>query len=243
MQSFLSKHCLTRRESPRAGRRGLVAVAFALFVMCISGLAMASPSGHAADPTEHFNWTDMGYADKNASGGELQKGEESMSPPMLLMLLNFGIVLFIIGWKVRPPVMRYVRKRHDMVKEALEEAARLREEAQQKLDEYTEKVSEAEAEVDRMIKEIRADAEAEKKRIIADAKAQAEALKRDAEARIAAEINRARIALEREVVAVAIAATEKLIREKATTSDQTKLIETFISDVQSQASTSTQEQV
>jgi F-type H+-transporting ATPase subunit b len=231
-------------QRARSGRAGLDALltGAALFVALLSGMgaAVAEPAGN---PTEHFNWTDINYKGKDAAGGELQKGDEPMSPPMILMLVNFGIVLIIIGWKVRPPVMRYVRKRHETIKEALEEAARLRAEAKRKLDEYTEKVSEAEAEVDRMIKEIRADAEAEKKRIIADADAQARALKRDAEARIAAEIERARASLEREVIAVAIAAAEKMIRAQATTADQTRLIDTFISDVQSEASGSKQERV
>jgi ATP synthase F0 subunit b len=204
------------------------------------GAAVAAPAG---DPTEHFNWTDIGYKGKDVAGGELDKGDEPMSPPMILMLVNFGIVLILIGWKVRPPVMRYVRKRHESIKHALDEAARLREEAKRKLDEYTEKVSEAEAEVDKMIKEIRADAEAEKKRIIADAEAQAKALTRDAEARIAAEIERARATLEREVIAVAIAAAEKMIRAQASTADQTRLIDTFISEVQSEAGGSNQERV
>lgn len=223
------------KDRLHSGRARALIMGAALLVTMLLGLgaAAAVPAG---DPTEHFNWTELDYKNKDFAGGELHEGEPAMSPPMILMLINFGIVLFIIGWKVRPPVMRYVRNRHDSIKEALDEAARLRAEAKQKLDEYTEKVSEAEAEVDKMLREIRADAEAEKQRIIADAEAQAEALKRDAEARIAAEIDRARVALEREVVSVAIAAAEKMIREQATTADQTRLIDTFIGDVQTSAS-------
>lgn len=228
-------------DGPRPGRRWrkrALLVSTALFLTMFMGpmavsAAAAAPQG---DPTEHFNWVDLGYQSKDATGAPLQEGEQPMSPPMILMLVNFGIVLIIIGWKVRPPVLRYVRQRHDSIKQALDEAASLREAAKKKLDEYTEKVSEAEAEVEALIKQIRADAEAEKKRIIADAEAQATALKRDAEARISAEIERARATLEREVITVAIAAAEKMIRAQATTADQTRLIDTFISDVQGSAS-------
>lgn len=188
--------------------------------------------GHAADPSAHFNWLDFGYSSKDVNGGTLEKGEEPMSPPFVGMLLNFGIVLLILGWKVWPGLQRYTAKRHDSIKEALEEAGKLREEARAKLDQYTAQTERAEKEIDQMVAEIRAGAEAEKQRILADAQAQAEAMKRDAQQRIAAEIDRARAELEREVVAAAITVAERLIREKATKNDQTQLVDGFIQDIQ-----------
>jgi F-type H+-transporting ATPase subunit b len=193
--------------------------------------------GHAADPSAHFNWTDFGYSSKDVNGGTLEKGEEPMSPPFLGMLINFGVVLLILGWKVWPGLKRYTAKRHDSIKSALEEAGKLREEARAKLDQYTAQAERAEKEIDQMVAEIRAGAEAEKQRILADAQAQADAMKRDAQQRITAEINRARAELEREVVAAAIAVAERLIRDKATKSDQTELVDGFIQDIQTQADT------
>lgn len=212
----------------------------AAFIAGLFGPAAASPAG---DPTEHFNWTDLGYKDKDAAGGPLEAGDAPMSPPMILMFVNFGIVLFIIGWKVRPKVSGYMKTRHETIKTALDEAARLRDQAKSKLDEYTEMVKKAEAELEQMVKDMRADAEAEKKRIIAEAEAQAKALERDAQARIAAEIERARALLEREVVTAAVAAAESIIRKQATADDQTRLIDTFIGDVQAEARSSIQERV
>ncbi|MEM9490729.1 MAG: hypothetical protein AAGC55_16395, partial [Myxococcota bacterium] len=62
----------------------------------------------------------------------------------------------------------------------------------------------------------------------------AAAMKRDAEERIAADLARARVEIEREVVAAAVAAAEKLIREGANQGDQTRLIDKFISDMKDQ---------
>lgn len=210
-------------------------------VVAMAGMAAAAPA--EGDPTQHFNFTDLGYGDKNVAGGPLEAGDQPMSPPMILMLMNFGIVLFLIGWKVRPKVTGYLKGRHESIKGALEEAARLREAAQGKLDEYTRMVSAAEAELDQMVKDMRADAEAEKKRIIAEAEAQAEALQRDAKARIDAEIERARAMLEREVTAAAVAAAESILRKQATAEDHTRLIDSFIGDVQADARASRQERV
>ena len=199
--------------------------------------AHGADHGHAADPSAHFNWVDFGYSSKDVNGGTLEKGEEPMSPPFLGMLINFAVVLFILGWKVWPGLQRYTARRHDTIKAALEEAGKLREEARAKLDQYTAQTERAEREIDQMVADIRAGAEAEKERILADAKAQAEAMKRDAQQRINAEIDRARAELEREVVAAAIAVAERLIRENATKNDQTQLVDGFIQDIQTQADT------
>lgn len=204
-----------------------IAVAFVAATAVFAGTAQASPG----DPTKYYNWTDLDYSDKNIIGEPLKEGEPAMSPPMILMLMNFAIVLFIIGWKVKPPVLGYVKQRHQSIKDALEEASRLRKEAQAKLDEYNDKLAAAEKEVEQIISDIRASAKAEKERIMKDAEFQAEAMKKDAETRIAAEIARAREELEREVIAVAIAAAEKLLRERTTQKDHTSLIESFIHDV------------
>jgi len=191
-------------------------------------------AGHG-DPSAHFNWTDFGYRSKDINGGTLEEGEEPMSPPFIMMLFNFGVVVTILMWKVRPAIRRYTAKRHDTIKAALEEASQLREQARAKLEEYTSQLARAEKEIEQMVTDIRQGAEAEKQRILADAQAQAQALTRDAEQRIAAEIERARAGLEREVVAAAIAVAERLIREQATKGDHTQLADTFIQDLQTQA--------
>lgn len=193
-------------------------------------------AGHD-DPSAHFNWVDFGYGSKDINGGPLEDGDEPMSPPFIMMLFNFGVVVTILMWKVRPAIRRYTAKRHDTIKSALEEASLLREQARAKLEEYTSQLARAEKEIEQMVTDIRQGAEAEKQRILADAEAQARALTRDAEQRIAAEIERARAGLEREVVAAAIAVAERLIREQATRSDHTQLADSFIQDIQAQADT------
>jgi F-type H+-transporting ATPase subunit b len=240
-------------------RRSLLAVALGLGVAITSGTALAQQDSHGhgndkpidahmaghhddhaseghGDPSAHFNWIDFGYRSKDIYGGPIEVGDEPpMSPPFVMMIFNFAVVVIILMWKVRPAIRRYVARRHDTIKSALEEASLLREQARAKLEEYTSQLARAEKEIEQMVTDIRLGAEAEKQRILADAEAQAQALKRDAEQRIAAEIERARADLEREVVAAAIAVAERLIREQATRSDHTQLADDFIQDIQAQA--------
>jgi F-type H+-transporting ATPase subunit b len=199
------------------------------------------------DPSEHFNFFNFSWSGKDVLGGPLGDGvnrnpetgetirgeeEEAMSPPFVFMLLNFALLLGLLSWKGKPIVQKLAADRHDQIKTALEEAAKLRKQAADKLAEYDDKLKQADAEIKKMVEGMRIDAEADKKRILAAAEAQAVQMKRDAEVRIAAEIEFARAQLTREVTIAATSATEKLLREKMTSNDQQKLIGTFIAGVE-----------
>lgn len=194
---------------------------------------------HGPDPV---NWIDLGYGDKDVAGGELEKGDVPMSPPLVLALINFGLFLWLLFGKVPIGSKRigfgmaaYLRRRfqtkHDTIKAALEEGARLREEARQKLEEYNQRIQDVDTEVSTLIAQIRSDAEAERERILAEAQRQAEQTVRDAQDRIDSEIAGARRALEREVVAAATLVAERLLRERSTAADQTALVEDFLSHI------------
>lgn len=212
--------------------------------------AEIEPQPH--DPTAHFNYFNFSYRGKDELGGPFGDGkmvdphtgkvvmdehgnqaeEEPMSPPFVLMLVNFGLLLLILGKYGGAAARKLAEERHDQIKSALDEAAKLRDQAAGKLAEYETRIKDVDSEVKKLVDGIRADAEADKQRILAAAATQAEQMKKDAELRIAAEIELARAQLTREVAAAAAGATEKLLKEKLTADDQNKLVGTFITNVQ-----------
>jgi len=209
----------------------------------VAATAEGQEVGHNAepeDPSSGFNWSNLSYSGKDQEGGPLGDGkvgdhklapgqeEEPMPAPFLYLVGNFLLIMIILAWKAGPKIGEAARSRSDVIKSALDEAARLRDEAKAKLDEYDAKLKQAEAEIAKMVEGMRADAEADKKRIIANAEAQAAALKKDAEERIAAEIRLARVQLAREVAYAATQAAEALLQSKATAADQARLVDTFI---------------
>jgi F-type H+-transporting ATPase subunit b len=215
----------------------------------VSGDHGAEPGGHEEDPTTWFRFfgNPFGHYGKDVAGGKFGDGvqldpktgveektpeEEPMSPPFIFMVLNFVLLLWILAKYGKPPIQKLAADRHDQIKSALEEAAKLRQQAADKLDEYQGKLKQADSEITKMVEGMRADAEADKKRILENAERQAVQMKRDAETRIAAEIELARTVLTREVTAAAIAATEQLLREKMTSADHQQVIGTFIAGVQ-----------
>jgi F-type H+-transporting ATPase subunit b len=212
----------------------------------------AAHDGHGGghghhDPSKHYNFFSLSYRNKDQAGGKMGDGlvgdvpasehnaEEPMSAPFVLMLLNFGVLLVLLAKFGGPAARKMAETRSDEIKNALDEAAKLRKQAAAKLDEYNAKLSQSEAEMEAMLKGMRADAEADKARILAAADAQAAAVKRDAELRIAAEIQRARAELSREVALAAASAAEKLVREKINATDQASLVDGFIRDVEAAA--------
>jgi F0F1-type ATP synthase membrane subunit b/b' len=179
-----------------------------------------------------INWFNLGYRDLDVEGAKLQTGKERMPPPFGLALMNFAVFAGILVWKAGPPLRRFVEQRHISIKDALAEGRRLRKEAEEKLAEYDSRIAGVQSEVDELLAEVRESAAREKERILADAERQAAAMKKTAESQIAAEIERARAELEREVMAAAVAAAETLIRDKATPADHKKLVDGFLDDLQ-----------
>lgn len=222
--------------------------------------ANANPHGEhdakaaAHDPSKHFNFFDFGWRGKDEMGGKLGDGqmvdphtgqvvvdshtglpakEEPMSAPFIFMVLNFLILFALLAWKGGPIARKAAEERHDQIKNALEEAGKLREQAQSKLTELEGKLKSADAEIKAMVDGIRKDAEADKARILENAEKLAAQMKRDADSRIAAEIEAARATLTREVTDAAASATEKILRDKLMPGDQSKLVTSFISDLSS----------
>jgi F-type H+-transporting ATPase subunit b len=185
---------------------------------------------HRVEPPPPINWYHWHYG-KDVYGGKLEPGEEPMPPPLLFALINFAVFVSLLVKFAAPKLVTYLRVRHDTVKGQLDEAARLRADARDKLDEYNRRIEGMDQEVARLMHEIRADAEAERDAMLAQARTQSEALTREAQLRIESEIARARLELEREVVAAAVAAAEKVLRERTTPEDQERLFDGFITSL------------
>tara|TARA_R110002096_G_scaffold42143_3_gene113553 strand:+ start:32951 stop:33697 length:747 start_codon:yes stop_codon:yes gene_type:complete len=192
-----------------------------------------SHDSHAVHGAPPINWTDLGYADKDINGNKLTKESEPMAPPLLFALFNFAVFAGLLYWKAGPALSKYLANRHETIKTALEEAAKLQEEAREKLAEYSARIKDADEEVNALITQIRKDAEVERELIVADAERQAERLRKDAEDRIETEFLAAKRQLETEVIAKATEAAERLLSAKASPTDHNTLFTNFISDLKS----------
>jgi F-type H+-transporting ATPase subunit b len=206
--------------------------AIVLAILLATSVAYADAEEHetgaAAEEHEHgggvpyVNYTNFDYRGKTTPEGE------PVSPPFVLLLANFAVLVILLAKFGRPAARQLAEERHDQIKKALDEAKQLRDEAAKKLADYEGRIKSLDGDIQKLVDGIKADAEADKARIVAAAEAQSVQMKRDAELRIAAEIETARAQLQQEVSLAAAAATEKLLRDKTTPDDQSRLVKSFI---------------
>ena len=199
------------------------------------------------DPSQHFNFWNFHYRGKDEYGGPYGDGyeitkqgqkvqEEPMSPPFILLIVNFVVVLLILYKYLWPVASRVARERHDQIEAMLAESAAIRDRAAARLAASDEKLARLDAEVRALIEDILAVAAEDRSRILARAEASAAQIRRDAERRIAAELERARRALMDEIARAAIAATERLLRAAVTDSDEEHLVASFVEGISDGAS-------
>jgi F-type H+-transporting ATPase subunit b len=187
---------------------------------------------HGVAPINWFSWHKGKWIHKNqVVTQQVSEHDEPVAPALVFALANFAIFGFVLLRYAGPVVRKYTRERHESIRDALEEGARLREEARTKLAEYTERIAGVEAEVTRLIADIRATAESERQQILAQAQVQAAALRAETELRIAADIEQAKRELHREVMLRAIEIAEKVIREHAGAADHKAQFESFLGDL------------
>jgi len=155
-------------------------------------------------------------------------------PPLFFALLNFVVLLFLLRRLALPKIRAIGERRHEETRRQLEEARRLYREAQERLVDYERRLLAIDEEIAALVASIRAEAEAEAARTLKAAEENAARLRRESEFTISQEFKQLRIDLERETVARAIAAAEKLLRERLTDADQRRLAEQFMRSLPTQ---------
>lgn len=179
-------------------------------------------AGHAVETPHHeeegpapINWTQFG----------------TETPPYIAMLVNFGILVagyYLLG---RKPIAAGLQSRRDRIAREIEEAQKMRHEAEERAKLYQGKLEKLEDEV-RIARDalVRA-GEAERDRIVGEAEAKGERMRKDAQFLVEQELKQIRIDLQRETVETAIAAAEELLKKRVTMADQERLAEDYLSDL------------
>jgi F-type H+-transporting ATPase subunit b len=150
---------------------------------------------------------------------------------MLWTLVAFGITVVLLARLVFPRISEALAKRQQVIEESIDSAQRTREEAETLLGEYRERLHEARAQSDEIVQRARQTAEAHEREVkeqsrLAAAEASARAA-RDIEAATA----RALGELRSEVANLTVLATEKVTRKVLDDSDQRRLVEEALGEL------------
>jgi F-type H+-transporting ATPase subunit b len=152
-------------------------------------------------------------------------------PPFAAAVVNFAILCFILYRFGRKPLAEALVKRKQSIMAEIDNATRLKEEAESRLAEYEEKLENIHDKLEEVRAEYAAQGEAERRHILEDAEERRDRMRRDAEFRIDQELKTARTELLREAVEKAVAGAEKTLREKLQASDHEKIAEDYLKSI------------
>jgi len=209
-------------------------------VFLLGALALAAPAVAYAEEEAHEGagaaHEAAGEAHAAGEPGEHGAGHEAPSldlKKLAWQFLNFGILVFLLIKFGGPPVTKALQARSDQIKTDLASAAEARAAAQARFEQQEKRLLALEHEIAAITANIKQEAEAEKARLIAIAEERAKRIREESEFIIEQQVKQAQEDLRREVAAAAVALAEQIVRTQIGSSDQQKLIDTFVGDVAS----------
>lgn len=169
-----------------------------------------------------------------AKGGEEEGGSFLVTPGLGLMLWTlfaFGFTMFVLGRFALPRIGEALEKRAGAIRDTIEAAERRRAEADELLAEYRERLKEAREQAEDIVARARKAAENAEAEAAAAGKAKREELVAAARKDIEAETRRSLEQIRREVADLTVLATEKVTRKALDPSDQKRLVEEALAEV------------
>ncbi len=150
---------------------------------------------------------------------------------MIWTLLLFVISMVVLAKLAFPRITEALDKRQHAIEESIDHAERIRQEADDLLTEYRERLTEARQQADEIIARARRAAETHEREIEAEARERREKLMEQARRDIEVETRRAIQEIRREVADLTVMATEKVTRKVLSDEDQQRLVEEALSEI------------
>jgi F-type H+-transporting ATPase subunit b len=184
------------------------------------GVASGADRSVSAEPDESegpppINWFEFG----------------TKTPPFIAMVINFGILAagyYVFG---RKPIAAALQNRRDSIAAEIEQAQKMKHEAEARAKTYQAKLDRLEEELRTAREGLVRAGEAERDRIVADAEAKAERMRTDASFLVLQELKQIRQDLWRDALDAAVTAAEQLLAERVTSADHERLAEDYLTDL------------
>jgi F-type H+-transporting ATPase subunit b len=155
-----------------------------------------------------------------------------ISPGLFVWSLITFLVLVAMLYKFAfNPLMKLQKKRQDDIHDAIHDAERLRDEAQDLLANYKRQLAEARQEAESILDRARKLGEASKAEVLEEARVQAEATLAKARRQIERDTSLALEKIRGEVADLTVAATERVARTSLSGEDQLRLIQEAINEI------------
>jgi len=146
-------------------------------------------------------------------------------------VMNFVVLLAALIFILRKPISKALSSRIETIKEQLESLEAQKAEAEKKLAQYNEKLSELESEAEKIVQGYIQQGNEAKAKILKEAEATAEKLQLQAKRNIEHEFGKARQELQRDVVEKSLVQAEEMLKKTITDKDQDKLVNEYLDKV------------
>jgi F-type H+-transporting ATPase subunit b len=161
-------------------------------------------------------------------------GSFLVSPALGLMIWTlalFGFTMWVLSRVALPRIGEALEKRANAIRESIEAAERQRQEADQLLNEYRERLKEAREQADDIVARARKAAEAAGAEAVSEGKEKREELVAAARRDIETETRRSLERIRKEVADLTVLATEKVTRKALDSEDHKRLVEEALAEV------------
>lgn len=203
----------------------------------VSASAAAGGDGeHGAPSVDQINWFYGLVGEKEGVEPGLLWRPVGMPAPYGALLFNTAILYFILYRLFKKPIQEGLSKRKSGILQGMEDAARMRREAEAQLAGYEARLAGLDEEIVRVQREMRSAGEAERARILADARERRTRMERDSRLLIEQELKAVRERLIRETLETAIRSAERKLTERMGQAEQQAFAEQYLADIKNSAS-------
>ncbi len=180
------------------------------------------PAAHAQAAEEEepgpINWFDF---------------SNKQQPPYVALLINFSLLAFGYYYFGKKPLAQALKNQRDSVAKQIEEAQRMKHEAEERAKQYQSKLRDLETELASTRLALQEAGKGERDRIVREAEEKAVRMQKDATFLLDQEMKQMRLDLQREAVEAALLSAEELLSKRVTQADQERLAEEFLSSLES----------
>ena len=212
--------------------RGLVSGSFLMLLLLGSAAPALASAGGGEEEHHHFNFYHGFIGVKEGVKPNILFRAPGTPPPLGAMLVNTGILFYLLYRFGNRPVKDALKKRRDSIMQGMDDAARMKRDAEERLTDLEDKIDHIEDEIERVRREMKAAGQAERERVLAEAKERRERMERDARLLVSQELKVAHDALLQETVASAISSAREAIEKALTPAEHKRLAEEYLAGME-----------
>ncbi len=147
---------------------------------------------------------------------------------VIWQIIAFVLLVIFLVKVLKKPMMTFLVKRKEEVKNSLDQAKKKEMEAQRLLGEWEKKIESMSQEITALHQAIQREGEMERQRIVARAQEEGERIRKQAQVIAEQEVKKARASLKKEMVELSIEWAENLLKKAIQPQDQERLVKEYI---------------